>query len=667
LGTLTNTSSKDWLTPALSGTVTNNVAFKFTGTQAYTTNLTTTDTHFQQSIYNIQWDSLVEPKRVSYWRTEHDVNGWDGEKIWDVHFADIEKCLTGTATTGTVTAVIYVDNTAVKTASYVGAAGREIYPTSIPVNSVGDVAYTVYTAGSGIVFKHWKTSFVARNEPPRISAYKTDIESLEENMCDAVDVDLDPNGTVTSTVFVDGTSVGTYTWTGTGRQSYTHSFSATSATPWGLYGRTLYAIHNGSNFKHYKTWFHLRPEPDRWDTFRTDMESLEENSCDGMDVDIDPRGTVLSTVYVDSTAVGTYTCSGTGRQSYTFALPGGTTAPHGLFGRTLFCIHNGTNFKHYKTWFHLRPEPDRWTNFLSDRQSENEQFWQTFECDIDPLGGTVYATVVVDNTAVGTFTMTGNGRQSYPWAIAEDNYGRTIYSTYTCSGTGKFKHYRTWFEGTPEPDRLSFVQLGSKMYPSDQNLRTWITDLNPLGTCSGVLYIDNTAVSTETFIGTKRQVYRVGLDVTSALALRTAAYEIDVVYYAVGAGAKIKHYDTQFETEPKPFGKKTWSIIYKKVGGATQLDLARFWSFDIEVPSSGTATITSAWDIDGEEFQIGTFTCTGTRWRDRIAFEPGARGYLFQQRLYSSTAVHVWKSNIDIMRVGIKGLSRQTIPGTPQQ
>lgn len=560
IGTLTSTG-KEWLTPPLLGSVTKDITFKFLGAQA-------TDT--QETLYGIQWDALVEPKRVEYWRTDYDINNYDGEKIWDVHFADLQLCLTGTATVGTVSATIYVDNTAVKTATYVAPAGREIYPTSIPVNSLGDVAYTVYRAGTGTLFKHWKTTFVARNEPPRITEYKTDIQSLEEQICDAMDVDVDPNGTVTSTVYVDNVSVGTYTTVGT-----------------------------------------------------------------------------------------------SGRQSYTYALPGGTAVPHGLYGRTLFAVHTGTNFKHYKTWFHLRPEPDRWTNYMSDRESSNEKFFQTFECDIDPLGGTVYATVVVDNTAVSTYTMTGSGRQSYPWSIPEDTFGRTIYTTYTCSGSGRFKHYRTWYEGSDEPDRLSLVQHGPVMFPSDQHLRTWVVDLNPLGTCSALLYVDNTAVSTETFVGTKRQVYRVGLDVTSALALRTAAYEVDVTYHSVGAGAKIKHYDTKFETEPKPFGKKTWSIIYKKIGGATQLDLARFWSFDIE--AQGTATVTSVWDIDGEEFQTNTFTISNTRWKDRIAFEPGARGYLFQQRLLSGSNVHVWKSNIDMIRVGIKGLSRVTVPGTPNQ
>jgi hypothetical protein len=171
-------------------------------------------------------------------------------------------------------------------------------------------------------------------------------------------------------------------------------------------------------------------------------------------------------------------------------------------------------------------------------------------------------------------------------------------------------------------------------------------------------------MATATFTGSRHTTYNTGLDFylgTMTTALSTAI-DIKVIY----SGTGLKHYQTKIETEPLPFHKTSWSIVYKKVGGATQLDLARFWSFDIEVPAAGTATMTAIWDIDGTAFQTNTFTTTGTRWRDRIAFAPGARGYLFQQRLKSNTPIHVWKSSIDTVRVGIKGLSRITFPGTPQ-
>jgi hypothetical protein len=555
VGTLTATG-KDWFEKPLLGTVANSIFFQLNGSQPFGD---------LETLYGLHFEALVEPKRVEFWKTEYDINNYDGEKIWDVHFADLEIIASGT-----VLGTVFVDGTAVSTNTYVGASnGRQLYPNSLPVDSFGDVAHVIYRSSAGALFKHWKTSFQARNEPPRTNSYKSDIESLEENICDAMDVDIDPNGTV------------------------------------------------------------------------------------------------LSTVYVDHVSVGTYTTTGTGRQSYTFALPGGNTIPHGLYGRTLYVIHNGTSFKHYKTWFHLRPEPDRWTNFMSERTSTDENFWQTFECDIDPLGGVVYNTVICEGTAVATYTMSGAGRQSFAWSIPEDIYGRTIYSTYTCSGAGKFKHYRTWFTGTPEPDRLSLVQHGPIMFPSNQNLRTWIVDLNPLGTCTGILYLDHVAVSTATFTGTNRTVFNVGLDVDTTIALRTVAYEMDVTYHAIGSGAKLKHYDTKFETVPKPFGKKTWSVTYRHFGGATQLDLARFWSYDIECV--GTATFTSIWDLDGEVFQTSTHTLTGREWADRIPFEPGARGYLFQQRLLSDVDIKVHKVNLDIMQVGIKGLSRRSYSGSPTE
>ena len=109
--------------------------------------------------------------------------------------------------------------------------------------------------------KIWKTRFQARNEPPSINSFKTDVESLEEHRIEAFDVDVNPNGTLTSTIFVDNTAVATNTFVGTARQSFTVSVpNDTDET----FGRTLYVIHNGAGFKHYNTWFHKIPEPDRW-------------------------------------------------------------------------------------------------------------------------------------------------------------------------------------------------------------------------------------------------------------------------------------------------------------------------------------------------------------------------------------------------------------------
>jgi hypothetical protein len=185
--------------------------------------------------------------------------------------------------------------------------------------------------------------------------------------------------------------------------------------------------------------------------------------------------------------------------------------------------------------------------------------------------------------------------------------------------------------------------------------------------CFGTLFVDDVAITTEAFVGTSRAAYPIGLDVNANLAIQSGT-SVYAIYNAAIYGGVLKHYRTDFETRPKPFGKTTWAIHYVKIGGASQLDLGRFWAIDVEVPT-GTATITSIWDVDGTALSTNTLTfATSRERRDRISFPPGVRGFLFQQRLISDLPIKVWQTSIDTQRVGVKGLARNAIiPGVIQQ
>lgn len=653
LGTLTS-SVRTWTPAAFLGTVANNVQFQFVGNRGTSS--------AEASIYQVQFDAIVEPAHVQYWKADYEVKEQAGEFLFDAFYADLQ--ILGS---GNVLATAFVDGVALGTTTYSGpTAGRHVFVNAYPPETYGRVSHIIYqsTASPSTFFKPWNFAFDARPEPPRVNYFKTDIQSQEEQICDAVDIDVNPNGTLTSTVFLNNVAVGTYTSTGSLRQSY--SF----ALPNEEYARTIYAIHNGTAFKHYKTWWHLRPEPDRWTNFVSDRTVAQhawgsvshEAIWDAFDVDINCFGNVvLATAFVDTVAVSTATITGSGRQSYAFALPNDT------FGRVGYVVYNAQSgyFKHYGTWYTYRPEPDRLSNYVSDRSGEKEFFWHHFECEIAPLGATVLATAVIDNVGVATYTITGSNRQSYAFSLPIDLYGRTVYGTYNCVGTGKFKHYKTWFEGDQEPDRLAQVQLDKLIFPSEHYLKTWIAELNPLGTCTGVLYANDVQIAVATFTGTTRQSYRVGLDVDTTMRIQQG-YRLATIYTAVGAGVPLlKHYNTSFDTLPKPFGKNTWAVFYQKIGGASQLDIGRFWSIDLELdPNQGTATVTSIWDVDGYPLSTNTLIFGQLReWRDRIPFPPGMRGYLFRQRLISNVPIEIWRSSIDTLRTGVKGLSRVTTDG----
>jgi hypothetical protein len=371
---------------------------------------------------------------------------------------------------------------------------------------------------------------------------------------------------------------------------------------------------------------------------------------------------VVGTAFIDATAVMSATFTGTGTRGNVNSFPSsGTVAayPHN-FGRVGYVLYTSTgSFRHYKTWFEATPEPSRVKYFRTPvKFLPEEGEIKTVKGEIDCYGGTVTGVVYVDSTAVSTATITGSGQVGFVKALPVFTCGRSVWVVYSASTV--FKPYATDYDIVPEPPRVKSWRTESFSFPSEQIPKTWMAILNPLGTCTGTLRANGTQVCTETFTGLERKTFNVGVDISSLGTGRETSTVYDVVYTGT---ADFKHYDTKLDCEPMPFGKKTWQITYKKPGGVTQLDMARYWSLDLEPTAVGTATVTSVWWADEAPIATYTHTFTGREWKDRISFPPGARGYLFKQHLISTSPVHVWRVNLDLQRVGVKGFSRVTYQG----
>ena len=574
VGTFSSTS-RAYYTPPLNGTFINNVEFDITGTTSHTS------TGSLEAFYGINFSLMSEPVKVDYWKTEYDLHNYEGDKLWDVAYFDIENRVSPGS--NPITAVTFIDNTAVMTNTFTTPiGGRVVFEAAFPPETYGRVAYTTYTSTTSLTqFKHWQTHYDARNEPPKVNYWRTDIESLDENICDGFDVDINPNGTVFGTCYVDNNpQLGAY--------------------------------------------------------------------------------------------LGTFT--GTKRQAFTWTLP------EELYGRTIYVAYTGTAFKHYKTWFHLRPEPDRWFNYVSPRVSMTEHEWKMFTPEVNPLGGTVLGTPFVDGTSYGTYTMTGSLRERFVFSLPTYLFGKTVWADYQgTNGTTPtvFKYYKTQqsafgainsheFVGDQEPDRVTLYRTGPYPFPSSNYLKTWLPQLDPInGTVTGTLIVDDSVLAVQTFTGNRKQWFTVGLDNTgigALLPLETGS-RWEAIY---SASTPYKHYQTQMESEAKPFGKFTWAFSYKRLGGADQIDLARFWSCQME--TQGPSSPSYVWAIDGTNFLSGTLTLTGgPQWIDRIPFPSGGRGYLYEFSLnFNTTPGKVYKVNLEFMQEGIKGLSRRTEAGAPE-
>ncbi len=243
----------------------------------------------------------------------------------------------------------------------------------------------------------------------------------------------------------------------------------------------------------------------------------------------------------------------------------------------------------------------------------------------------------------------------------------------TQSGTAQEVYQLQW-DSIPLPKKVLFFETDPIALPSETYVKTWLADLNVgSGTCTGTVLVDGTAVLTRTFTSSntagdvlERRVFEVGLPNV------TYGKNVTVVYRA---STPFRHHSTDWEFEPKPFGKLTWLVTYKKAGGASQADMARFYAMDIE--GQPVHTLTNTWIIDGTIFSTNTLTFGSTsdageedvnrvrNYMDQIPFPPGGRGYLFQQQITSEDEFRVWRASLDFDRIGVKGLSRVTQNGSP--
>ena len=399
--------------------------------------------------------------------------------------------------------------------------------------------------------------------------------------------------------------------------------------------------------------------------------------CNFTELSIQGTGTVTGVHFVDNVPVMTSTYLGpsTGSQ-YTYGSTTGTNSgpvrvprswPNETYGNISYSTYtcgSGVTFQIFDTSNTTRVEPPRVNSDVSDRfqprngnglHPEMEAFWHDVLTEMDCLGSVVLGTAFVDTVAVGTYTMSGSGRKGYNFALPSETYGNVVYMVYNPVGVGLFKRYQTMWNYSEEPTRALFFEEVTSAPESEVFIKTWTAELNCLGgSVVGNLIVDGLVVATGTFTGTLHKTYEVGTPNV------TAGKSIKATYTST---TPFKRYKTQYEFEPKPYSKTTWLLTYKRPGGVTQLDMARFNSLDLE----GTATVTSTWLADGVAVLTNTVSLTGREFFDSLAFPPGVRGYLFSQQLTATTPFQVWRSNLDIERVGVKGFSRVTYHGKPQE
>lgn len=293
--------------------------------------------------------------------------------------------------------------------------------------------------------------------------------------------------------------------------------------------------------------------------------------------------------------------------------------------------------------------------------------------------GTMTVSATVDNVALALNTFSNTAKTWTPCSIKGtigDNFSFVVNGT--MSGTRQ-EVFQTEWDMIPQAQKVTAFTTDFTDVPAENYVKTWLAELDILSTAlstktvTATLLVNGTPLTlinggTSTAIvgspGAGRKIYELSLPNV------TTAKTVQAIY---NSSNSFRYFDTQYELETKPFEKYTWLVTYKKIGGATQADMLRFYAMDIE--GTLTATVTATWIIDGTAFTTNTFTIStpnageesgvGRMYADQVPMPPGARGYLFQQQLTSAQPFRVWKAHVDVDRIGVKGLSRISLSGTP--
>ncbi|MDE1766572.1 MAG: hypothetical protein KGI27_09940 [Thaumarchaeota archaeon] len=291
--------------------------------------------------------------------------------------------------------------------------------------------------------------------------------------------------------------------------------------------------------------------------------------------------------------------------------------------------------------------------------------------------GTSTVSATVDGVGLALNTFSNTSKTWTPCSI-QGTIGDAITFDFTGTQSGTFQEiYQMQWDMVPQGAKVSFFKTDYLSTPAQNYVKTWLAeiDLNGTATVTATLLGDGTALTLANGgTSTALSGYNGKKWFEISLPNPTTAKVLQAVYQS-SSTSPFKYYDTEFEYETKPFEKYTWLVTYKKIGGATQADMLRFYAMDIE--GTLTATVTATWIVDGSAVTTNTFTISssnagentgdGRIYADQIPMPPGVRGYLFQQQLTSAQPFRVWKAHVDIDRIGVKGLSRISLTGTPTE
>lgn len=443
---------------------------------------------FQDYRYESPWDNIgsMGQKRLRDLIIEADTNGYD---------VTVTAWVDGAALAGT-----YTLNT---NSSAPGYGLRKEVVFSLPVDTVGKIVRITATGTNQFtIYRHvyvpfseaWEDTIIetpwsddgAPNVRKRFRKLIVEYENLS-------------TGTITFTVQVDGSTVGTITSAGTsetGRREKVFSFPVdTVGTLWRVTGTV-----SSGTFRFYRAWPEAIPEPQSATTYEAPWNiwgTISRKRFRTIMVDCDTGGAnVTVTAWIDGVALGgTFTANTAVRKNLIFSLPLDTTGIQARITAT-----GSSAFVIYDYRFTYAEEPNIigiqetiWT----DEGWPYLKVWKHLVIEADTQNVARTLSFWLDNAVSTTVSVTANGRASMVKSLPADTIGRLA----RCTVSGDCQLYSVRYVVEKLPPDVTLADSLDQIFGWDGykliGRWIWMTMKNPSSVTLNV-YADGTLKTTKT-------------------------------------------------------------------------------------------------------------------------------------------------------------------------
>lgn len=334
----------------------------------------------------------------------------------------------------------------------------------------------------------------------------------------------------------------------------------------------------------------------------------------------------------------TFTLNTTSRRVTVFSFnhpePTGTTL------RLKFDSAAGAQWKLYDWTITKIDRPLIVSRLATDRNDEGwpgEKLFKTISVEIDPLGAAVDVEYFVDDTSIGTQTISADtGQQIHSFSLANasnlERRGTTWYVTLASAAT--FQLFRAWSEVEKEPIPETFwvSPWTDDGYPAEKQVRQLLIDADTQNVAaSATLYVDGTSVGPFSFTANGRRI--------SIISLPTSP-EGRLMRLQLSSSTQYRFYSVRYEHVKRPPGVTFFDTTPMRI-----FPIKKGWVRKAQIAIKNTAAVTGTLYVDGVSAHTFTVPVNTTDAITTVSFPIGLTGNILRLTLSSTASFQLFPSS----------------------